>query len=466
MPVIPDLKAVGRFFWIQRKRRMFSINKWYCRAMALPTGLVIGSLAIVSGQDWDEFRGPGGTGYSAATNLPLSWTENENIGWKTLVPGRGWSSPVVRDGEIWLTASEEIQLSPEDRKKKMESARIPGLSPVESVTLLALCFDEETGRLKKKFVLGDSSEPPLIHSLNSFSSPTAVMDDRSVFCSFGTFGTWCIDRKTKLVKWENRSLQLDHETGPGSSPILWNDLLIFNCDGIDEQFVVALHKDTGQVVWKTNRSGELNARDSLRKAFSTPIIVSVGGQQQLVSAGADWLYGYEPETGRELWRMSYGKLGFSNVPRPLYENGLLYVCTGYARSSLFAIRFDDPSGPDLEDVLWRYDTQVPTMPTPILTQGLLVMVSDRGIATCLDAVTGEVYWQKRLGGEFASSPILADGHLFAGNRDGEVFVIRPGKEYALISTNELDGDIMATPAAVSQHLLIRTRDSLYRIEKD
>ena len=187
--------------------------------------------------------------------------------------------------------------------------------------------------------------------------------------------------------------------------------MIFNCDGIDEQFVVAMDKRTGKVVWKTPRSGDLHSQDSLRKAFSTPIVVTIGGADQLVSAGADWLYGYQPETGKELWKMSYGKLGFSNVPRPIYQDGMLYLCTGFARSSLFAIRLDEASGPDLEDVVWRYESQVPTMPTPILADGRLLMVSDRGIATCLDAKTGEKQWQERLGGGFASSPILADGKV-------------------------------------------------------
>jgi hypothetical protein len=226
-----------------------------------------------------------------------------------------------------------------------------------------------------------------------------------------------------------------------------------------------MDKRTGNVVWKTPRSGDLHSQDSLRKAFSTPIVVSIGGADQLVSAGADWLYGYQPETGKELWKMSYGKLGFSNVPRPVYQDGMLYLCTGFARSSLFAIRLDEASGPDLEDVVWRYEKQVPTMPTPILADGRLLMVSDRGIATCLDAKTGEKQWQERLGGGFASSPILADGKVYVGNREGKVFVMRLQSTFDLVATNQMDSDIMATPAAVDEQLLIRTRKSLYRIQK-
>ena len=416
-------------------------------------------------QQWTEFRGPGGSGIASATNLPSHWSEGLNVRWKKPVPGRGWSSPVVSGGQVWLTSAMETEASPAEREEKMKTAKIPGLVPVQSIELFALCFDAETGELQTELKLGGSSEPPLIHSLNSFSSPTPVLDDDSVYCSFGAFGTWCIDRKTGQVKWSNRELKLDHETGPGSSPILWQNLLILHCDGIDHQFVVALDRQTGKVVWKTKRSGELNETDSLRKAFSTPIVVSMGGEDQLVSAGANWLYGYQPGTGEELWRMPYGKLGFSNVPRPIYQEGMLYLCTGYSRSSLFAIRLDDPAGPGEEDVVWRYETQVPTMPTPLLTDGLLLMVSDRGIATCLDAKSGEKLWQERLGGGFASSPILADGKIYVGNRKGEMFVIRPGREFDLVATNQMDGDIMATPAAVGEQLLVRTKDSLYRIQK-
>ncbi len=433
-------------------------------SIVLPVLAVVGS-SPGFGQDWTEFRGPGGTGISTATNLPATWSEEKNVVWKTDVPGRGWSSPVVEGDQIWLTSAVETELSPAERKEKMKSAKIQGLAPVESFELLALCFDANTGEIEKSLKLSETSDPPLIHSLNSFSSPTPVLDDDCVYCCFGTFGTWCIDRKSQKVKWSNRELELDHETGPGSSPILWNDLLIFNCDGIDEQFVVAMDKRTGKVVWKTPRTGDLNSQDSLRKAFSTPIVVSIGGADQLVSAGADWLYGYQPETGKELWKMSYGKLGFSNVPRPVYQDGMLYLCTGFARSSLFAIRLDEASGPDLEDVVWRYESQVPTMPTPILADGRLLMVSDRGIATCLDAKTGEKQWQERLGGGFASSPILADGKVYVGNRDGEVFVMRPQSTFELVATNQMDSDIMATPAAVGEQILIRTRKSLYRIQK-
>ncbi|MCH2183056.1 MAG: PQQ-binding-like beta-propeller repeat protein [Mariniblastus sp.] len=424
-----------------------------------------GEDARLQAQQWTEFRGPGGSGIASAANLPSRWSEDQNVAWKTVVPGRGWSSPVVADDQVWLTSAVETELSPAQREEKMKSARIPGLMPVQSIELFALCFDARTGELQAKLKLGESSDPPLIHSLNSFSSPTPVLDDDSVYCSFGTFGTWCIDRKTRQVKWSNRELELDHETGPGSSPILWQDLLIFHCDGIDYQFVVALDRESGKVVWKTDRSGELNETDSLRKAFSTPIVVSIDGADQLVSAGANWLYGYQPDTGAELWKMPYGKLGFSNVPRPVYHDGMLYLCTGYSRSSLFAIRFDDPGGPGEEDLVWRYETQVPTMPTPLLTDGLLLMVSDRGIATCLDAKTGEKHWQERLGGGFASSPILADGKVYVGNRKGEMFVIRPGDEFDLLATNQMDGDIMATPAAVGEQLLVRTKESLYRIQK-
>ncbi len=431
-----------------------------CLAIALWPGSGIG-LA----QQWNEFRGPGGTGVASATNLPIQWDASKNVVWKTAVPGRGWSSPVVGGDQVWLTSAVETELNPAEREERMKSARIPGLVPVKSIDLFAFCFDAKTGELRAELKLGETSDPPLIHNLNSFSSPTPVLDENSAYCSFGAFGTWCIDRETEQIKWVNRELQLDHETGPGSSPILWRDLLIFHCDGIDNQFVVALERQTGKVVWKTARSGKLNENDSLKKAFSTPIVVSIDGAEQLVSAGANWLYGYQPDTGVELWKMPYGKLGFSNVPRPVYQDGMLYLCTGYNRSSLLAIRLADPAGPTEDDVVWRYETQVPTMPTPLLTDGLLLMVSDRGIATCLDAKSGEQHWRERLGGDFASSPILADGKVFVGNRKGEMFVIRPGTEFELLATNQMDGDIMATPAAVAKQLLIRTKNSLYSIQK-
>ncbi len=302
--------------------------------------------------------------------------------------------------------------------------------------------------------------------MNSFASPTSVIDGDFVYCNFGTMGTACLNRSDGKVVWRNQGQKLDHETGPGSSPIIWQGLLIFHCDGTDHQFVVALDKTTGKEIWRRNRSGKMDPTGMLKKAYSTPtVLTNTKGKDELLSAGANWLYSYDPATGKELWKASYGQLGFSNVPRPIVGDGMIYLCTGYMRSAMLAFNYEGKDNLDDSDIVWRYDTQVPTMPSPILVNDLLFMVSDRGIATCLNAKTGEKKWQKRLSGEFSSSPILADGHLYFGNRAGDVMVVKPAAEFELVATNKLDSAVMATPAASGENLIVRTANSLYCIQQ-
>lgn len=416
-----------------------------------------------SAQSWPEFRGPRGLGHSQATNLPLDWSNA--VAWKTAIPGRGWSSPVIVDDQIWLTTAMETPLAEEEASRRAAEGPIPGLAPVARVTLMAVCIDANTGQILRESTLATVDDPPMIHSLNSYASPTPVVTENRVVCHFGTFGTWCLDRSTGNVVWENREHHVDHETGPGSSPIVHGNLVIFHMDGTDDQFVVGLDQSSGSTVWKTSRSGKLNASPSMQKAFATPTILDHATGPVLVSPGADWLYGYDPDDGTELWKVAYPKTGFSTVPRPIVDGRRLYICTGFMRSSLLALEMTDEGVAQAPELVWQYDRQVPTMPTPLVHGGLLYMVSDQGIATCVDTNEGHSVWQKRLGGAFSASPIFADGYVWFSNRDGEVIVVRPGREYDEVARNRLDSQIMGTPAAIGSALFVRTAKFLYRIEK-
>lgn len=422
------------------------IDKSLAIGFAALIALILVDVSSIQAQDWQEFRGVGGRGHSSATGLPVEWTK-EQIRWQAKLPGRGWSSPVIAGNEIWMTTA-------------LENAAEAG----GGLVLAALCVDRESGDVLREVKLFNQPQPPEIHSLNSYASPTPVIEGETVYCNFGTMGTAAVNRADGKVIWRNEELKFDHETGPGSSPILFGDLLIVHCDGKDQQFVTAFSKQDGKIAWQTTRSGELHPDGMMKKAFSTPIVIPGKTGPQLISPGANWVYGYDPQTGSELWKVSYGKLGFSNVPRPLFADGLVYVCTGYNRASLLALKFDGGTEVDESDIVWKFENQVPTQPTPIIVEGLLFMVSDTGVATCLDAKSGKQLWQKRLGGEFSASPILADGRLYFGNREGKVFVIAPKDTFELLATNEVDDGIMATPAAIDSHLIIRTKTGLLRID--
>lgn len=415
------------------------------------SGLAAALIALCCGQAraevWPQWRGPDGQGHAPqAQDLPVRWSETENVAWKTPLPGRGWSSPVLDEERIWLTTAVE----PRDASSR-------------AVSFHALCVERATGRLLHDVRVFTVDDPQPIHSLNSHASPSPVLADGRVFCHFGDYGTACVAADTGAIVWTNRDHRLDHQNGPGSSPIVWRDLLIFHCDGRDSQAIVALDTRTGAEVWKTPRSGALRKEADLKKAYGTPLVVAVGGRDLLVSPAADWIYGYDPATGRELWKQSYGVLGFSVVPRPVAGHGLLFMSTSFMQPELLALRIGD--GTAAPEIVWREKKGAPTMPSPLVVGDEVYMVSEKGVASCLDARTGRLHWSERLGGNVSSSPLLADGRIYVGNRDGETFVLRPGREFALEATNRLPGSIMASPAAVGRAIYLRTDSALYRIEK-
>ncbi|HVC95402.1 MAG TPA: PQQ-binding-like beta-propeller repeat protein [Pirellulales bacterium] len=402
--------------------------------------LVLGVVGLSSaGDDWPQFRGPGGQGHADARELPVEWSESKNVAWKTSVPGKGWSSPVIAGETIWLTTALDAGQS-----------------------LRAVAIDRRSGSIAHDIEVARPESPPKINDKNSYASPTPVIDDGRVYVHFGTFGTACLDATTGRQLWRNEELKLNHSEGPGSSPVVHGDLLLVNCDGIDAQYVAAFDKHTGEVVWKTPRSGPFNDDPQQRKAFSTPLVIDVGGTSQLVSPGAERVAAYDPATGQELWHVNYD--GFSNVPRPLFAHGLLFVCTGYMRPQLWAIR---PGGEgDLTEsaVVWRCPKQAPANPSPILVGEELYMVSDAGVLTCLDAQSGSEHWQKRMGGNFSASPLYADRRLYLSSEEGTTHVVEPGRKFKPLASNQLDGRMMASPAAVGRSLFLRTEEHLYRIE--
>jgi gluconolactonase len=420
---------------------------------------------VVAAPDWPQWRGADGQGHApAAGDLPVSWSETENVAWKTPLPGRGWSSPVIGGGRIWMTTAIEREASPEERARVLAGNRMAGQLDVSgAVTIRVLGVDQETGRLLHDVELFTIPDPQPIHKLNSFASPSPVLADGRLYCHCGDFGAACIDTATGKVLWINRELRLNHENGPGSTPVLWQDKLIVHLDGSDVQSIAAYDTATGQVAWRTPRSGVLREDPQLKKAYGTPLVLTLGGRETLVSPAADWLYGYDPATGAELWKLSYGVLGFSIVPRPVIAGDLLFMSTSFMQPELLAVKL---AGPDrAPEIVWREKKGVPTMSSPLVVDDLVYMVSDKGVGTCLDVKTGAAAWSQRLGGNFSSSPLFADGRIYVGNRDGDTFVIKPGREYELLATNHLDGGIYATPAAVGRAIFLRTEKALYRLEK-
>jgi outer membrane protein assembly factor BamB len=415
---------------------------------AASVGLVIAVTACVSftspgaalaGDDWTQFRGPTGQGVSDSIRLPLTWSETENIAWKTPIPGKGWSSPVVLGNQIWMTTALD-----------------------EGHSLRAVCVDRKSGRIVHDTEVFHLDNPIHVNAKNSHASPTPVLEPGRLYVHFGAMGTACVSTDTGKTLWTKTDLKLDHSQGPGSSPILYGNLLIVTCDGMDVQYVIALDKATGEKVWKTNRSGKMHDREDRRKAFATPSVLSIDGRDELICPAANQVLGYDPATGTELWKVRYN--GYSNVPRPVYGDGLIFIGTGFDKAQLWAIRPDGQGDVTGTHVAWKYTREAPLEPSPVFAGHELYVVSDSGIATCLDAKSGRERWRHRLGSSFAASPIVADGRIYFFAESGDTTVIEPAAEYKELALNRLDGRIMASPAVVGQSIILRTDTHLYRIE--
>ncbi len=420
------------------------------------------SLSVVYPADSPQWRGPNGQGHAAATGLPVTWSDSANVAWKLKVPGRGWSSPVIAGSQIWLTTAIETPAKPEDAERRLKANT--GDQPVtllDQVELRAICVNRESGRVMHNVLLITVREPQWVHKLNSYASPTPVWENGRLYCHFGTFGTACLDSQTTQVVWTNTDLHVMHENGPGGSPVVWGDLVLFNLDGSDLQFAAALDKHTGKLVWKTDRSGKMNDDPQLKKSYGTPLVVDVAGRPQLVSPASDWVYGYDLESGREVWKLSYGQLGFSLSPRPVSGHDMIFMATGFGRGQMLAVKFDRDQQPQ---IVWRFNRGSPTMPSPLLVGDELYFVSDNGVFTCLEAHTGREHYRERLSGNFSSSPMFADGRIYLANREGATYVVSPGKSFKLLSENKLPDGILATPAAVDGAIFLRTETTLYRLQ--
>ena len=422
---------------------------------------------LLAKENWPQFRGPTGQGHAVTQGLPLHWSESENVVWKTPIPGRGWSSPVIFENQIWMTSAHASAADEATKQRRVRgSTNSQPLAVVNDLTMFAVCVDKNSGRLLKTIRLMTEPTPDPIHTLNTFASPTPVIEAGRLYCHFGANGTAAVDTGTGEVLWANQQLRVQHENGAGSTPVLWGNLLVFHCDGSDLQYIVALDKNTGKVAWRTPRSGALRDNPQMRKAYGTPLIIDHGGNDVIVSPAADWVYGYDPRTGDERWRVSYEALGFSVVPRPVAADGMLYLCTSFSPSRLLALRGLGAGETVQPSIAWQYDRQVPRTVSPILVGGLLYMVSDSGgVLTCLDAGTGELIWRERLGGNFSASPLSADGRIYFFDRDGGTHVFRPGRRFEPLARNALDGTFMASPAAVDGALFVRSDTALYRIQQ-
>jgi outer membrane protein assembly factor BamB len=429
----------------------------------LITLLFVASTALQLGAvetNWPEFRGPTGDGISTSTNLPLRWSEERNVKWKTPIHGKAWSSPVIWGQQMWLTTA-----------------------TTNGQELSAVCVDPGTGRVLQDLKLFDVAKPQYCIPFNSYASPTPVIEAGRLYVTFGSAGTACLDTQTGKVLWTRRDIECNHFRGAGSSPVLYGNLLFINFDGSDHQFVIALDKQTGRTVWQTNRSidfqdlgpdGQPEQGGDYRKAFATCQVATFEGRTTLLSPGSKALYAYDPSSGTELWRVEE-RTSYSSATRPVTGHGLVFAPTGFASGQVLAIRpgkpgevldAKTPGPPDMQlQVVWKTKRDAPKKPSLLLLGESLYAVEDNGVFTCWEAMTGKVVWSERIGGHYSASPLAAGDRIYLFSEEGKTTVLAAGREYKKLAENQLGDGFMASPAVAGNALFLRSRSNLYRVEE-
>ncbi len=388
--------------------------------------------------DWKEFRGPTGQGHTQATGLPVNWSETENILWKSEVDGIAWSSPVIVGNKVYLTTAVKGE--------------------EENYSLGLLCLNVHDGSPLWDKEVFEQADKVKMHKKNSHASPTPVIEGDRIYLHFGPHGTACVSLEGEVV-WKQK---FDYKPvhGNGGSPALAGDVLVICCDGGDQQFVVGLDKANGEILWKTDRDTDPKKGFS----FSTPLMIEVNSKTQAVCPGSDAVFAYDPQTGDEIWRVDYPG-GYSVIPRPIYGQGLVFICTGYNKPTLLAI---DPTGSGNvteTHLKWKIERQMPHSPSPILVGEELYVVSDKGIGSCIDAKSGEIHWQERLEGNYSASPLSAEGRVYFQDENGTTIVVKASKEFEELARNTLNEDerTFASYAVEGKSLLLRSENHLYRI---
>jgi len=416
----------------------------YSSSLSLFAALTLCPALLTAQESWPQFRGPTGQGTSTAKGLPTLWSETKNIAWKTAIPGKGYSSPVIMRNEIWLTTA-------------LDGGRSRNV----------LTIDYKTGKIIRNKKLYTVENVEKCNGLNSYATPTPIMEGDRVYVTFGAPGTACLSAKTGEIIWQRTDFNVTYFTiGAASTQSIHKNTLIMICDGDrgSERFVAALDKMTGKTLWKTDRTYKDGKTPGLAHAFSVPLAITVDGKDQIICPGAQGVYAYESETGKEIWCARYNS--WSVVSRPVYANDTLYICCGVIKPMMYCINPKGAKGDitKTKKIIWRTDKMVPPMPSPLFVNDRFYTMTAKKLA-CRKPKTGKIIWNERIPGQHLASPVYADGAIYQFDTTGRSVVIKASDNFQIISANKLESGCMASPAIYGKSLIVRTKTHLYRIQE-
>jgi outer membrane protein assembly factor BamB len=388
--------------------------------------------ASLGAEEWPCWRGPRRDGTSTETGIPLRWSQTENIAWNTEIPGIGHSSPIVWGDRVFVTT---CILQNQER--------------------VLLCLDRHDGKLLWKQVVV-TARLEQKHALNSYSSSTPATDGEHVWVTFLDYPdmvAYCYDMDGRLV-WKHSPGRFHSRHGFCAPPILYKDLVILNGDQDAEAFLVALDKATGTERWRADRPNRT-------RSYCPPIIIEAAGKTQMVLSGSKCVASYDPDTGKQLWIIDGPTEQF--VAGLVFANDLLFLTAGYPEHHIMAIRPDGQGNVTDKSIVWRDKKGAGYVPSPIAHGKYFFLVSDEGLASCLDARTGQRYWKEHLGNHHSVSPVSAGDYLYFPADDGTTFVLRAANRFEIVSRNPLGEECYASPAIAHGQLFMRTLHHLYCI---
>lgn len=421
--------------------------------------IVASGLSTLFAENWPQWRGPSADGISQETGIPTRWSATENIAWKAPLPGLGTSTPIVWGQLVFLTTQIGDGPYADGGRDFPDAVTARKTGQRDSVEFAVLAFDRSTGELAWKYQFPAEGSLTPVHSKHNLASPSCVTDGQRVYAWFGTGQFVALGMNGELV-WE-RNLSKDYAPfdirwGHGSSPALYDESVILLCDHLPASYMVALDKKTGKQLWKADRP------DGMR-SYTTPFVVRSGGRDELIVNSNTEIAAFDPSDGDKLWRVA--ERVRVPVPMPVFADGMIYTSRGYTSGPYMAIR---PGGSgDVSDshVQWHVPTGAPYVASILHHDGLLYMATERGIARCVDAESGETVWTERLGGVFSASPVVADGKIYFANEDGVTFVIEAAREFKLVARNDLSERILASPAISNGQIFLRSDNHLFCIGK-
>jgi outer membrane protein assembly factor BamB len=399
-------------------------------------------------KNWTHFRGSNLNGMAVSENIPLKWDDSV-IKWKTEIHDNGYSSPVVYNNQIWVTTA-----TPDGKK------------------LYAVCIDYQTGKIIYDILVFSPEVVEGKHSLNTYASPTPCIEKGFVYVHYGSLGTACINTANGSIVWKRTDLKCRHVQGPASSPIIYKNMLILHFEGTDVRYIVALNKTNGETIWRTDRPSEPYEKITQigRKAYITPIIINVKGRDMLISNGSAVCIAYDPNIGKEIWRVVDG--AESTIAMPFTENGIVYWYTGFMvagdgtkYTDILAVNPDGTGDITATNVIWKKQDELSRNHnlTPIIKDGLIYTVNTVNKLMCIDAATGEEVWSTHLTSNHDASPIYVNGNIWFFSVKGEVMAIKARRKFEVVANNQLDSGIWATPAVLRNSIIVRTQKYLYMI---